>query len=104
MMASTSRSTYSERDITKWFINAKRSLSAMSLGARANELVYMTRVDLQKATVTSARCIFIRRALQDQVNVLLQMKQMMVNAKKAAKNDFEVDKSFLYNFIHAFWS
>src|SRR5437660_519919 len=77
-------------DITTWFINAKRSLTSISLCTRANDLVDAARVALQEGTVIASRCVFLRRALQDQLSVVKQINEVMHSSRETARCEFQV--------------
>jgi autophagy-related protein 17 len=77
-------------DLTTWFLNAKRSLSSITLCSRAHLLVDSARAALQEASVISSRCVFLRASLQDQLTIAGQINRIMHTTQKAAREEFEV--------------
>ncbi|KAI5781224.1 autophagy-related protein 17 [Geopyxis carbonaria] len=76
-------------DLTTWFLNAKRSLSSITLCERAHVLVDSARAALQEASVISARCLFLRNALQDQLTIAGQVSRMMRSTQNVFRTEFE---------------
>ncbi|KAL7276455.1 Autophagy-related protein 17 [Rhizina undulata] len=76
-------------DLTTWFLDAKRSLSSVALCSRANSLVDFARQALHDATVVSARCIFLKNALQDQLVFARRINQMMHGQRESSRVEFE---------------
>ncbi|KAA8904403.1 autophagy-related protein 17 [Sphaerosporella brunnea] len=80
---------FSTEDLTNWFLNAKRSLSSITLCTRAHQLVDNARQALQEASIVSARCVFLRTSLQDQLKIADQVNRMVHTTKDAARTEFE---------------
>jgi hypothetical protein len=79
-----------DADLTNWFLNAKRSLSSITLCSRAHQLVDNARQALQEASIISSRCVFLRKSLQDQLKIANQVNRMVHVTKDAARAEFEV--------------
>ncbi|KAI5815839.1 autophagy-related protein 17 [Pyronema omphalodes] len=64
-------------ELTTWFLNAKRSLTHVTLCSRAHVLVDNARGALQEANVISSRCGFLRSNLGDQLRISKEINKMM---------------------------
>lgn len=77
-------------DLTNWFLAAKRSLSSMTLCQQANVLVDTAKAAIQEASVISARCVFLRNSLQDQLNIARQVSKMVQMRQDQLRGEFQV--------------
>lgn len=82
-------------DLTAWFLSAKRSLTSVGLCHDANELVDTARAAIQEASIISARCVFLRNSLQDQLGIAGQIESAMKRRMEAGKEDVVVLSLYL---------
>lgn len=77
-------------DLTAWFLDAKRSIFTHGLCHEANELVDTARAAIQEASVVSARCVFLRNSLQDQLAIAGHIEAAMKRRMELGKEDVVV--------------
>lgn len=77
-------------DLTNWFLAAKRSLSSVTLCQQANILVDTAKAAIQEAAAISARCVFLRNSLQDQLNIAGQVSRMVQSRQDQLRGEFQV--------------
>lgn len=83
-------------ELTNWFLNAKRSLSSVALCSRAHVLVDSARAAIQDASVISARCVFLRNSLADQLAIARQINRMMHASQDSFRGEFEVRLAVIF--------
>lgn len=75
--------------LVQHLLDAKRSLSSMTLVLRANELVTFARHSLEESTILSAQSQFLRQGISAQVRLLLRVRKSMNKAYEAGKREFK---------------
>jgi autophagy-related protein 17 len=69
---------------------SKRSLSSISNVWRANEIVTSARAALEESVILSARTIFLRDGISEQVKILMKVRGGIENVYKEGQKEFEV--------------
>lgn len=70
-------------------LEAKRSLSSMSLVLRANELVTAARQAHEEAVILGAQAEFLRRGITLQVRLLLKVRKSLTRTYENGKREFK---------------
>lgn len=74
--------------LVEHLLAAKRSLSSISLVLRANEITQDARRAHEVAVILNAQSEFLRRAVIDQVRLLLRVRKGLARSYDCAKKDF----------------
>jgi autophagy-related protein 17 len=69
---------------------SKRSLSSISTVWRANEIVTSARTALEESVILSARTIFLRDGISEQVKILMKVRGGIEKVYKEGQKEFEV--------------
>ncbi|KAH8673485.1 autophagy-related protein 17 [Xylariales sp. PMI_506] len=75
--------------LVQHLLDAKRSLSSMTLVLRANELVTAARVAHEESVILAAQSQFLRRGINDQVRILLRTRHSMNRTYDSGKREFK---------------
>jgi len=75
--------------LVQYLLDAKRSLSSISLVLRANELVHNGRVAHEESVVLAAQSSFLRRGISDQIRILLRIRKSMIRTYDSGKREFK---------------
>jgi autophagy-related protein 17 len=69
---------------------SKRSLSSISTVWRANEIVTSARAALEESVILSARTMFLRNGISEQVKILRKVRGGIETVYKEGQRDFKV--------------
>lgn len=72
-----------------WFVEAKQALSiAGPICSHANELIVTSRTQIEKAAVLWAQTAFMAKAIQQQFNVLEQVRNMLRSLQRSSEDEY----------------
>jgi autophagy-related protein 17 len=75
--------------LVQHLLDAKRSLSSMTLVLRANELVTAARQAHEESVILEAQSQFLRRGISDQIRLLLRARRSMNKTYDSGKREFK---------------
>lgn len=75
--------------LVQHLLDAKRSLSSMSLVLRANELVTAARQAHEEAVILGAQAEFLRRGIAQQTRLLLRTRRSLTRTYESGKREFK---------------
>ncbi|KAI0129060.1 autophagy-related protein 17 [Xylariales sp. AK1849] len=75
--------------LVQHLLDAKRSLSSMTLVLRANELVTAARQAHEESVILEAQSQFLRRGINDQIRLLLRARKSLSSTYGSGKREFK---------------
>ncbi|KAI0540846.1 autophagy-related protein 17 [Xylaria digitata] len=75
--------------LVQHLLDAKRSLSSISLVLRANELVHSARQAHEESVILSAQTQFLRRGISEQMRLLLRIRKGLMRTYDDGKREFK---------------
>lgn len=75
--------------LVQHLLDARRSLSSMSLVWRANELIRLSRRAHEESVILTAQTQFLRQGINEQVRLLLHLRRSMNRTYDTGKREFK---------------